>query len=52
VDQIGHTSGGRALGVNEELADLARRHPREFIEETGGRLGRPSRTPSLARIVN
>jgi hypothetical protein len=38
VDEVGHTSGGIALGSNEELADVARRHPREFVEETGGDL--------------
>ena len=43
VDDVGHTSGGIALGLNEELAELARRHPREFVEETGGDLAEQTR---------
>lgn len=40
VDMAGATSGGEALGLRTELRDMARRHPREFIEETGGDLAR------------
>ena len=38
VDMAGATSGGEAMGLRAELKDMARRHPQEFIEETGGDL--------------
>ncbi|WP_165220231.1 hypothetical protein [Aquisphaera insulae] len=38
VDLAGSTSGGEAMGLRSELRDTARRHPQEFIEETGGDL--------------
>ena len=40
VDMAGATSGGGAMGLRKELRDMARRHPQEFIEETGGDLAR------------
>ena len=40
VDMAGATSGGEAMGLRAELRDMARRHPQEFIEETGGDLAR------------
>jgi hypothetical protein len=40
VDMAGHTSGGLAMGLLAEFRDMARRHPQEFIEETGGDLAR------------
>ena len=40
VDSVGGTSGGEAMGLRQELRDVARRHPQEFIAETGGDLAR------------
>ena len=40
VDMVGATSGGKALGLRTEFRDMARSHPQEFIEETGGDLAR------------
>jgi hypothetical protein len=42
VDFAGHTSGGLAIGLLEELREMGRRHPQELIEETGGDLARQS----------
>src|SRR5262245_48580893 len=40
VDLAGATSGGEAMSLRAELMEMARRHPQEFIEETGGDLAR------------
>jgi hypothetical protein len=40
VEMAGHTSGGLAMGLLEEFRDMARRHPQEVIDQTGGDLAR------------